>query len=163
YGSDTVWGNRVTDLLRWGSEIFPENRSLRAVVKSTRDASRSAFYAVQSGTFAAARSVRAFAVARPGPTAIGAAVALALGASAFGRCATCHPDRETEQGSDRCRRWPGQAVPGPEQSRSNPEETSATKRRARQGGRRTRSAAHAGQRARTETVAVANPAGAAPG
>ena len=80
----------MTDLLRWGSEIFPENRSLRAVVKSTRDASRSAFYAVQSGTFAAARSVRAFAVARPGPTAIGAAVALALGASSFGTIGYLH-------------------------------------------------------------------------
>ena len=80
----------MTDLLRWGSEIFPENRSLRAVVKSTQDASRSAFYAVQSGTFAAARSVRAFAVARPGPTAIGAAVALALGASSFGTIGYLH-------------------------------------------------------------------------
>jgi murein DD-endopeptidase MepM/ murein hydrolase activator NlpD len=80
----------VTDLLRWGSEFFPENRSLRAVVKSTQDLSRSAFYAVASRGSAAVSSVRAFAVARPGPTAVGAVVVLALGASSYSAVGYLH-------------------------------------------------------------------------
>jgi len=85
-----LWGSRVTDLLRWGSEFLPENRSLRAVVKSTQDVSRSAFYAVASRGSAAVSSVRAVAVARPGPTALGAVVALALGASSYAAVGYLH-------------------------------------------------------------------------
>jgi murein DD-endopeptidase MepM/ murein hydrolase activator NlpD len=80
----------VTDLLRWGSELFPENRSLRAIVRSTQDRSRRALYAVTSGGLAAARGVRAFAVARPGPTVVGAAVALALGVSSYSAVGYLH-------------------------------------------------------------------------
>src|SRR5947209_8894249 len=83
YGSDMLWGSRVTDLLRWGSEFFPENRSLRAVVTRTQHVSRSALYAVASRGSVAVSNVRAFAVARPGPTALGAVVGLALGASSY--------------------------------------------------------------------------------
>ena len=80
----------MTDLLRWGSELFPENRSLRAVVKSTQYLSRSALHAISSRGSAAVNSVRAFAVARPGPTAVGAVVALALGASSYSAVAYLH-------------------------------------------------------------------------
>jgi murein DD-endopeptidase MepM/ murein hydrolase activator NlpD len=85
-----LWGNRVTDLWRWGSEFFPENRSLRAVVTRTQELSRSAFYAVASRGSAAVSSVRAFAVARPGPTAVGAVVVLALGASSYSAVGYLH-------------------------------------------------------------------------
>jgi len=85
-----VWGSRVTDLLRWGSELFPENRSLRAVVIRTQDVSRSALHGLTGGGLVVARSVRAFAVRRPGPTAIGAVVALALGASSYSAVGYLH-------------------------------------------------------------------------
>ena len=37
HGSDIAQGERVTDLLRWGSAIFPEHRSFGALAKSGID------------------------------------------------------------------------------------------------------------------------------
>jgi murein DD-endopeptidase MepM/ murein hydrolase activator NlpD len=90
HGSDTVWGNRVTDLLRWGSDLFPENRSFRAVAKSSLNLSRSAFDAAIGGGLAAARSTRAFAVARPWGAAACAATVLILGASTYSAIGYLH-------------------------------------------------------------------------
>src|SRR3979409_551173 len=66
YGSDTVWGNRVTDLLRWGSELFPVNRSFRAVVNSSLNFSRSALDVVIGGGVDPARNHRD--ITHAGPT-----------------------------------------------------------------------------------------------
>jgi murein DD-endopeptidase MepM/ murein hydrolase activator NlpD len=80
----------VTDLLRWGSELFPENRSFRAVAKSSLNLSRSALDAVIGGGLAAARSTRAFTVARPWPSAACAATVLVLGASTYSAVGYLH-------------------------------------------------------------------------
>jgi len=80
----------VTDLLRWGSELFPENRSFRGVAKSSLNLSRSAFDAVIGGGLAAARNTRAFAVARPWPSALCAATVLVVGASTYSAVGYLH-------------------------------------------------------------------------
>jgi murein DD-endopeptidase MepM/ murein hydrolase activator NlpD len=80
----------VTDLLRWGSDLFPENRSLRAVAKSSLNLSRSAFDAVIGGGLAAARSSRAFTVARPWGSAACAATVLILGAATYSAVGYLH-------------------------------------------------------------------------
>ena len=90
YGSDTVWGNRVTDLLRWGSELFPENRSFRAVVNSSLNFSRSALDVVIGGGLAAARNTRAFTVARPWGSAACAATVLIVGAASYSALGYLH-------------------------------------------------------------------------
>src|SRR3984893_8013063 len=90
YCSDAVWGNRVTDLLRWGSELFPENRSFRGVAKSSLNLSRSAFDFVRAGALAAARTPSAVALPRPWPSGVCAATVLVFGASTYSAVGYLH-------------------------------------------------------------------------
>ena len=80
----------MTDLLRWGSELFPENRSFRAVAKSSLNLSRSALDAAIGGGLAAARNTRAFTVRRPWGSAACAATVLILGASTYSAVGYLH-------------------------------------------------------------------------
>jgi murein DD-endopeptidase MepM/ murein hydrolase activator NlpD len=82
-GADTVWGNRVTDLLRGGSELFPENRTLRAVAKRTLGVSKGALGAVTNRGLGMTRSAIDSVLARGGPVTVCTAVVIAFGATVY--------------------------------------------------------------------------------
>jgi len=70
----------MTDRLRWGYQLFPDNPSFRAVAKSTLNISRDALDAVRGGVLSVARNALAFVLTRP----LGATVLItALCASTF--------------------------------------------------------------------------------
>jgi hypothetical protein len=64
----------MTDLLRWGNQLFPDNPSFRAAATSTRDISRGALDAVRGGVLSVARNALAFVLTRP----LGAAVLITV-------------------------------------------------------------------------------------
>jgi hypothetical protein len=72
----------MTDRLRWGYQLFPDNPSVRELAKSTLDISRDALDAVGGSVLSVARNALAFVLTRP----LGATVLItALGASTFCR------------------------------------------------------------------------------
>jgi hypothetical protein len=64
----------MTDRLRWGYQLFPDDPSFRAVAKSTLDISRDALDAVRGGVLSVARNALAFVLTRP----LGAAVLITV-------------------------------------------------------------------------------------
>ena len=79
----TLWGNRVTDLLRWGSQLFPESRSFCAIATRTIGVSRSLLDTAANRGLDAARNALAVVFARPQPIVVGAAAVIMLGATAY--------------------------------------------------------------------------------
>jgi murein DD-endopeptidase MepM/ murein hydrolase activator NlpD len=79
----TLWGNRVTDLLRWGSQLFPESRSFCAIAKRTIAVSRGLLDTAANRGLGAAGNVLAVVSARRQPIVVGAATVIMLGATAY--------------------------------------------------------------------------------
>jgi murein DD-endopeptidase MepM/ murein hydrolase activator NlpD len=76
-------GEQVTDLLRWGSQLFPESRSFCAVAKRTIGVSRGLLDTAASRGLDAARNALAVVFAQPQPIVVGAAAVIMLGATAY--------------------------------------------------------------------------------
>jgi len=72
----------VTDLSRWGSELFP-NRSFRAAAKRAIDASRGLLNSAAIGGLGTARDAFAIVSARPQQIVGCATITILLGATAY--------------------------------------------------------------------------------
>src|SRR5947208_12339432 len=93
-----LWGNGVTDLLRWGGELLP-TRSFRAVAKRVIDTSSALLNSTASSGFDLGRSAAGAISARPQRIAAYASIAVLLGTSAY--CGVGYLKFKHLAGSDR--------------------------------------------------------------